>query len=245
MIVDPNTVTQLFGEVRKSSVTETIVNQVKQRLLDGRLVPGQRLPSEREMAEQLRVGRSTVREATSAMVALGIVEIRPGDGVYIRSDFPQSTIASASWSSLVMTGHTHDLVEARRAIEVATARLASERATPQQLRDLHSQADQMDVASTLEEFIELDLAFHFTIAHASQNLVLREVMVGIQQLLRGSMVTILQTEEMRALSNRQHHSLCDALERRDADAAEAVILAHLKKHATVLSNMPSARKVID
>jgi GntR family transcriptional repressor for pyruvate dehydrogenase complex len=243
--VNSSTASQLFDEVRKSSVTETIVTQVKQLLLDGRLVPGQKLPSEREMAEQLRVGRSTVREATSAMVALGIVEIRPGEGVYIRSDFPQSTIESASWSSLVLTGHTQDLVEARRAIEVATARLAAVRATPQQLRDLHSQAARMDIASSLEEFIELDLAFHFTLAHASQNLVLREVMVGIQQLLRGSMVTILQTEEMRALSNRQHHSLCDAVERGDADAAEAVILAHLKKHATILSNMPKARQQMD
>lgn len=240
-----NAVSQLFGEVRKSSVTETIVNQVKQLLLDGRLVPGQKFPSEREMAEQLRVGRSTVREATSAMVALGIVEIRPGEGAYIRPDFPQSTIASASWSSLVMTGHTQDLVEARRAIEVATARLAAVRATPQQLRDLHNQADRMDIATSLEEFIELDLAFHLTLAHASQNLVLREVIAGIQQLLRGSMVTILQTEEMRLLSNRQHHSLCEAIDRQDVDAAEAVILAHLKKHATVLSNMPNARKLND
>lgn len=239
MVVDANTVSQLFGEVRKSSVTETIVNQVKQLLLEGRLVPGQKLPSEREMAEQLHVGRSSVREATSAMVALGIVEIRPGEGAYVRSDFPQSTIASASWSSLVMTGHTQDLVEARRAIEVATVRLAALRATPEQLRDLHSQANRMDIASNLEEFIELDLAFHFTIAHASQNLVLREVMVGIQQLLRGSMVTILQTEGMRLLANSQHHSLCDALDRKDVDSAEAVILAHLKKHATVLSKLPS------
>lgn len=110
-------------------MTETIVNQVKQLLLDGRLVPGQKLPSEREMAEQLRVGRSTVREAASAMVALGIVEIRPGERAYVRSDFPQSTIASASWSSLVITGHTKDLVEARRASEVATARRAAGRAT--------------------------------------------------------------------------------------------------------------------
>jgi DNA-binding FadR family transcriptional regulator len=122
---------------------------------------------------------------------------------------------------------------------VATARLASERATPEQLRDLHSQANRMDVASSLEEFIELDLAFHFTLAHASQNLVLREVMVGIQKFLRGSMDTILQTEEMRLLANRQHHALCDALDRKQAAAAEAVILAHLKKHATALSNLPS------
>ena len=142
---------------------------------------------------------------------------------------------------LVLTGHTQGLVETRRAIEFATARLAAVRATPQQVRDLHGQADRMDIACNREEFIELDLAFHFTLAHASQYLVLAEVMVCIQQLLRGLMFTFFQTEEIRALSNRQHHGLYDVVERQDADVAETVILAHLQKHATVLSEMSYAR----
>ena len=94
----------MFEEVKKLTVAETIVNQVKERILEGQLIPGQKLPSERELAEQLSVGRSSVREATSAMVALGIVEIRPGEGVFIRTDFPRSTIASIEWSSLMLTG---------------------------------------------------------------------------------------------------------------------------------------------
>ncbi len=174
----------MFEEVKKLTVAETIVNQVKERILEGQLIPGQKLPSERELAEQLSVGRSSVREATSAMVALGIVAIRPGEGVFIRTDFPRSTIASIEWSSLMLTGSAQDLVEARISVETATAKLAALRATAEQRRYLHRLAEQMDSTAKLEDFVGLDIAFHMTLAQASQNYVLGEIIRGIQQLMR-------------------------------------------------------------
>ena len=119
---------KLFNHVKRLTVSETIVEQVKDLIIESQLTAGQKLPSERELAEELSVGRSSVREATSALVALGIAQVRQGEGVYIRPDYPNSVIDNFDWTSLMLRGQIDDLVETRLAIELETVRLATERA---------------------------------------------------------------------------------------------------------------------
>lgn len=219
----------LFQEVKKASVSETIVQQVKDLILRGQLEAGDKLPSERELSEQLRVGRSSVREATSALLALGVIEIRSGEGVFVREDFPRSTLECVEWSSLLLNQHSDDLPEARICIEVPIARLAASRATPDERQHLRELVDQMAQATHLERFVDLDIGFHLALAEASRNVVLRDIVVGIQQLMQSSMLEVLQSERLRTLSNEQHRQLCDTLDRRSADDAEKVIRNHLQK----------------
>jgi GntR family transcriptional repressor for pyruvate dehydrogenase complex len=224
-------VAQLFDEVKRLSIAETIVQQVKQLILQGKLKAGQQLPSERLLAEQLGVGRSSVREATSALLALGIVEIRPGEGVFIRSDFPHSTIASLEWSSLMLNGHPNDLIEARIAVEVSTARLAAQRAAPAEHQQLRTLVEQMSQTHDLETFVDLDIKFHLTLAQASQNMVLREIVTGIQQLMRSAMIQALQGAEVRKRAVEQHSCLCQTIEQSAVEEAEQAMRAHLNKDA--------------
>lgn len=221
----------MFDPVKKLSVSETIIVQVKDLILQEKLKPGQKLPSERDLADQLGVGRSSVREATSAMVALGIVEIRPGDGAYIRSDFPRSMLESLDWSSLLLNGRSNDLVEARVIVERATARLAAQRATHEDRKRLGDIVAKMEAADSLDDYINLDLNFHVTLAQASQNHVLRDIIASIQRLIRGSMVQVLQSKEMLTLSMQHHRDLYEAINRGDAAEAEALMVAHLRKDA--------------
>jgi GntR family transcriptional repressor for pyruvate dehydrogenase complex len=222
---------QLFDEIKRLNLSETIVQQVKQLILQGKLRAGHRLPSERLLAEQMGVGRSSVREAISALLALGIVEIRPGDGVFIRPDFPRSTIASVEWSWLMLNGHANDLIEARMAVEVCTARLAAERAIEAERHQLRSLIEQMAETDDLEAFINRDIQFHLTLAQASQNVVLREIITGIQPVMRGSMQQALQGIEARHRAVEQHCRLYLALEEGAAEKAEQIMRAHLSRDA--------------
>jgi GntR family transcriptional regulator, transcriptional repressor for pyruvate dehydrogenase complex len=230
-------VSQLFDEVKRLNISETIIQQVKQLILQGKLKAGQKLPSERLLAEQLGVGRSSVREATSALLALGIVEIRPGEGVFIRSDFPRSTIASVEWSSLILNGHAHDLIEARNAVESATARLAAQRATPPEHQQLHTLVEQMAQTGDVETFVDLDIKFHLTLAQASQNLVLRELLIGIQQLMRGAMRHALQATEVRRRAVEQHRRLAQIIAQGAAEEAEQTMRAHLTRNTAFFGQM--------
>lgn len=229
----------LFDEVKRLNLSQTIVEQVKQLILRGQLRAGQKLPSERELADQLRVGRSSVREATSAMLALGIIEVRPGEGAFIRADFPRSMLESIAWSSLMINGHSTDLLEARMAVEVATAELAALRSTPEERRRLNELVEQMPATASAEAMVALDLEFHLLLAQASQNIVLREIVVGLQHLMRASMLQVLQLPEIKRLAIEQHRSLCDAIDRQAATEAAQIMRAHLTKDLTVLGKVAS------
>ncbi len=139
-LISGSATAKLFHIVKRATVAETFVEQVKDLIIDGQLVAGQKLPSERELAEEFCVGRSSVREATSALVALGVAQVRQGEGVFIRSDFPESVVNSMDWSALMLRGQMEDLIETRLAIELATARQASVRAPQSSKLDLRRRA---------------------------------------------------------------------------------------------------------
>ncbi len=131
---------KLFNSVKRATVAETIVEQVKELIIDGQLTPGQKLPSERELAEELKVGRSSVREATSALVALGVAQVRQGEGVFIRPDFPDSVIHNIEWSAYLLRGQMEDLIETRLAIvdTSADADIAAWCGAPNQVEDIEN-----------------------------------------------------------------------------------------------------------
>lgn len=219
----------LFGEVERRTVAQSIVEQVKELILQGRLNSGQKLPSERELAEQLGVGRSSVREATSAMLAMGIIEIRPGEGAYVRPDFPQSMLDCVEWSALMLNQDSSDLFEARVAIETSTAGLAASRATREDKERLYQIVEQMAKAATLEEFVGFDIEFHLALAKASRNLVMHDILSGLHNLMRSSMLQVLDSMNMRELALEQHRSLCATIRQGTAKEAEQIMRTHLRK----------------
>ena len=224
-----NSMAKLFNSVKRATVAETIVEQVKGLIINGQLIAGQKLPSERELAEEFCVGRSSVREATSALVALGVAQVRQGEGVYIRSDFPESVIESMDWSALMLRGQMADLIETRLAIELTTARLASERASDAARLDLRRRAYEMHADMQLDAFIERDVQFHLALASASRNKVMHSVVQGAQQLMRKSMSQVLQSDDLRETSVRQHRIIADAVCDGDAATAVQTMEAHLMK----------------
>ena len=226
---------KLFNSVKRATVAEAIVEQVKDLIIEGQLTAGQKLPSERELAEELKVGRSSVREATSALVALGVAQARQGEGVYIRPDFPESVINSIDWSALMLRGQIADLIETRRAIEVAIVRLASERATQSDKRKLLRLGKEMRVSLDIESFIERDLEFHLALAQSSQNMVMCNVIQGIQQLMRKSMSQVLRREDMRRIAVEQHRVIAAAIGQGDVERAVRTMEEHLMKDVRFFS----------
>ena len=236
--------TKLFDHVKRSTVSETIVEQVKELIIDGQLTAGQKLPSERELAEELRVGRSSVREATSALVAMGVAQVRQGEGVYIRPDFPDSIINNIEWTSLFLRGQIKDLVETRLALELAIVRLATQRASQETRMELCRLAQAVEVSMEIDAFIEGDLRFHLALATASQNAVMQSVVHGIQQLMRRSMAQVLQKRQMRELAVQQHHTIAEAIRTGDVEAAVRSMEENLMKDVTYFDGIDGFRTAI-
>ncbi len=217
-----------FRVVRKTRVSEDIIEQVRDLLTSGRLKPGDRLPAERELARALSVGRSAVREAIRAMESLGIVEARAGEGTFVTAlasnagPDPVSAPLYQSWNT------QHKLFEVRRVIEPDLAALAARRATAEQIERLRTILD--DQAALIrqgETGVKPDTMFHYTIAEATGNEVLVRIVDSLMDLLTKTREVSLQHDERRKRSLKQHQGILRAIQTRDERAAERRMRNHI------------------
>lgn len=209
-----------------------------QALLDG-LQPGQRLPSERALADQLGVSRASLRAAIGQLAARGAVQVRKTGLVAATPERPswaQDTI-SAPLAALVADrpGYGQDVIEIRFALEGVAAHAAALRADDQDkariLSALEAIEQRQDQPDPMQE-ARLDAGFHLAIARASHNVVLHQVMSSLFGLLQASIQDSLdklylvpQTAQTLA---RQHRAIWQAIDQGDAEAARAASDRHLE-----------------
>src|SRR5258706_1980367 len=175
-------------QVRRESLSVQAAEQIQQFIIRGELRPGDRLPPERELSEQLGVSRTVVREATKLLQERGLVKVLTGSGSFV-SKVESSAISQSI--SLFMWGHGHafhDLLEIRKMFEVEIAGLAAERATAEEVRELEAALAQMSAGAEagtagLEKFVLADLLFHHVLAKASKNSLLPLLLAPINDLL--------------------------------------------------------------
>src|SRR5262249_31201571 len=149
----------------------------------GDIEPGTRLPPERQLAVSLGVGRSAVREALAALDMLGVVNIRPGSGTYLRGSASELLPQTLSWGLMLGEQRTRELIELRHGLEVQAARLMAERATDQEIDRLaECLAGMYDNQDNLQQFVEADRKFHLEIGAAAGNVVLRDLLQNVRSL---------------------------------------------------------------
>lgn len=196
-------------------------------LLSGVLVPGDRLPSERELSRTFGVGRSAVRDALKPLSLLGIIDVRQGDGTYLRATESELLPKAVEWGLLLGEQSAVDLVEARRHIEVALATLAAQRRSEEDLSELRRLLREMQDAGSDDEFIEADIAFHLRLAEAAGNSVLSGILTNIRSLIQVWITRVTRAADSIAPSYQEHVPIMAAVEARDPAAAAAAMGAHL------------------
>ncbi len=217
----------MLKKVSKNTVAAQVITQLTDLIRGGSLRPGDRLPSEREMSEQLGVSRPPIREALRAIEYAGIIETRYGDGIYVKSDiFPTGT--DPLFSSLLNQYTLEEMIEMRKIIELASVKLAIERATDDDVEAIR-EAQRRGGASLgdMDRFIEYDFAFHSSIAETSRNSLLFKSVKTMRTLMSEFNHELLVRRSYRENVNDQHALICDALERRDTAAAVAAMDSHL------------------
>lgn len=218
-------------------VAEHILSQIK----SGEWSPGHRLPSVVELAESYGVGRSTIREAASALKAMGWLDVRHGGGTFVSKELPSepkngTDVLFQNASSLI------ELLEVRKSLEVGAASLAAERRDPQHLLRMQELLSVMETSLSGNETSigeRADADFHMEIIAASGNSLMLRLMESLSHLFAGS---ISQTRELwfyreNATASRllqEHRMIYEAIERRDRQSAEDLVSMHLTKVIEVL-----------
>lgn len=202
--------------IQKRSLVDIALEQIRGRIDDGSWPLGQRLPPEPELAETLGISRNTVREAVRVLTFSGVLEVRQGDGTYVRACAdPLDTMLVLARSSV------EQALEARGVIEVEASRLAAQRRTDADIRALRDalEASALRHGGALDDYIEHDLIFHQRVVDSAHNPVLSELYRYFSQVIRAGLERTIGDPSRPQPSFELHRELLDAIERGDADAA--------------------------
>jgi len=199
----------------------------------GELRPGHRLPSERQLAADLGVGRSAVREALAALDLLGIVVVRQGSGSYLNSEISDLLPQTIEWGLMLGQPRVLDLVEARQNLEMITAGLAARKATDADIEELHGRLAGMEsAADDLPTFVEADVQFHVEVARIAQNSVLSDILHSIRALLRVWITRAIAADDGHTDHTlAEHRAVYQAIASRDSEAAANAMTEHMSRAA--------------
>lgn len=230
--------------IRREPVATQIARRLVEVILSGQIEPGARMPSERQLAESFGVGRSAMREALKALSLIGLVEVRQGDGTYLRQADTALLPEVIEWGLLLGEPRTMDLVEARQEIEVILAGLAAKRRTDEQIAALEHELEQLRQAKTPDEFVVHDIAFHMNVAEAAHNIALRDIHSSIQALLRAWILRAIGSQAQNmARSWPEHVPVLEAIRAGDADGAGKAMREHMAMAAKRLEwNLSEQKK---
>ncbi len=228
----------LFQPIQPTRVSDNAIDQILNLIAEGRLKPGDRLPSERELVRQLKVSRTSVREALRALEARGVIEVKPGSGSFIRTIGQGET--KPNWVPWLLAHRQEimQLVELREALETRVAYLAATRASPEQIEAMQSVIDQMAEAIASGNpalTVQADKAFHELIAQACGNELMAYLLNAANEALADPRGAILSLPGRATKSLAEHRLIWQAIANRDPDQAEAAVLHHI---ASVVEDLP-------
>lgn len=222
--------------IRREPLATQIARGLVEFILSGQVAPGSRMPSERALAEAFGVGRSAMREALKALSLIGLIEVRQGDGTYLRKADSALLPELIEWGLLLGEQRTLDLVEAGQEIEVVIAGLAARRRTDADIADLTEILERMRNAPSVPQFVEADVQFHLRMAEAAGNSALRDIHSSVQALLRTWIARVIEASGDSMPSFKEHVPILDAVIAGDPDAARTAMAAHMSSAANRLRN---------
>lgn len=210
------------------SSVDTAAGKISELIRRGELLPGQRLPAERVLCEQLGVGRNTLREGLRQLRAEGYVEVRrgPAGGTFVTD----LRIPYEGWLQRLRTDPEllDELIDLRLAVERHLAWLAAQRITDEMLDSLTATVDDMDGAMAAGDFRRLDSAFHAIIAEAARSPRLARLMLTARSELFVAASTPMVDENGVTTTRHEHAAIIAALQARDADQAALAMIRHIE-----------------
>lgn len=220
----------MLQTIDHSGIVRPVLEQFRSAIESGVWPPGSQIPTEEELVQMLGVGRGVVREALAALKAFGVIESRPGRGTFVTGS-PSELV---TWI-VALGSDQRELIEARYGIDAWINYLAVRRATPAEAAHIADLVQQMEEAiaqnKSLDEFVELDNAFHSALADATHNSVLARLDVLMHASLGHSRRANISTKTLLQEAMRSHRELAEAVIYRDGERASISTRQSLRRVA--------------
>ena len=206
-----------FKSVKRNGIPDDIIEIVKQALITDELTPGQRLPSETDLMERFGVSRNSLREAIKMLEALGVVNVKRGDGTYIASESSSRNLRPLIFALLLKTNTTKNLVELRTVTEIGYCHLARTSATDEDMELIRTSANAWEHEATkdlldYDLLIQLDLQFHKSIIRATHNDLVIMLAETVEEMFFQSVTEAHTHSDVIKFGIKGHRRIIDALE---------------------------------
>ncbi len=224
------TIDNLIQPVLKPRLHDQISQQLNKLIEEGLLKPGDRLPPERDLAERFKVSRNSVRDALRTLEARGLIEVRQGDGAYIRETTSAETYRAMIDVLASKKEAIHEIMQVRKIIEPGVAAYAAQKVSPVDLEALEEILRRQEAKAAVDDpGVEEDSLFHYTIARMTGNSFLMRLLQVINENLTESRDLILRYPNTRSATRIGHRQIVKALRERDPEAARQAMLAHIEE----------------
>jgi len=221
-----------FYPVKSGKISELIVRQIKNTILNGTMKPGDRLPPERELVKRFRASRISVREALKSLETSGLLTIKPGSGVFVAEMNSKSLSQSLSSILRIQKASINDLTEARIILEPNIVKLASERITPEDLLKLEQNIEETSaLVHSNSPAPSLNIEFHSLIAEFTHNPVINLTMKTLFDVLKEMTLEITDNLPKRIETSGHavtyHKEIVRALQERNSEKVYELMRKHI------------------
>lgn len=224
-----------FEQENMKSTVPNLVNRLTlyfaDKILDGSLVKGDKIESDRELADKMNVGRSAIRESLKVLQVMGMIDIRPGQGTFISSETSNFFEVPLSWAYFMNSKQMYDVLQVRVILEEKSAELAAFSLNKDKLNKLGEIVNSFKPAveeNNLHKFLDLDMQFHITIAECSGNAVIISQILSIQNLLRKISQTGMDTKEELQKIYEEHLDIYNNIISKNGREAREAMRKHME-----------------
>lgn len=219
--------------IQRANLPQAIADRIIELITTGELRLGERLPAQRQLAKQLGVGVSSLRESLQALTAMGLIQMQPGRGTFISDSSAGVVSRHAGLAALASTQDLKDLLETRLHLDSTIVTLACRRASIADLAEIRARFNDMQRAVEADDMAELervDLAFHMAIADAAHN----DVLVNLVRSVTSLISSQISATPFSGSILKDHAAILHAVEARDGPAAVAAVRQVIRTSATHL-----------
>ncbi|QZT32762.1 FadR family transcriptional regulator [Caldalkalibacillus thermarum TA2.A1] len=214
-------------KISPKKISERVAEQLEQWIVSQHLKPGDKLPSVRQLCAMFDVGRSAVRDAITTLKGKGILEVRQGEGAFIRS-FDTGQLFEQLF--ILEKQDLTDVFNVRKILEAGSAELAAISRTESHLQQMETALEELEYSDSLEDW-EADYAFHMAIAEATCNKVVIRLMETLSVLLKKAIINChrmaLHSETVSTSIRKQHAAIYTAIKAQHEEQARTAMLDHL------------------
>lgn len=232
----PTAIKPDFEVVRRNRVYEEVAKQIE-RLILKKLQPGDKLPSERELSETLRVSRGSIRDAIRGLELMGMVEPRQGTGTIVKEISAESVVNPFATALKRRKELVGELIDFRKMLEPPLAARAATHASTDEIAEMEQILERQEAKQNQgDAAVDEDTEFHYSVALASDNSVVLKMIDILMEQLRDTRARSLQVAGRPQKSLSGHRRILAAIKRRDGDAAQAAMRRHLEDVEEIVLN---------